>query len=690
VRFSDEIAGDRFIQLVDRGDGTQILNFADDPFDSVFSGNTVQICPVGALTSKPYRFVSRPWDLATAPSVCGYCSVGCPITNESRTDKLVRCQALPNEQVNDFWICDKGRYGYHYVSQDDRLETPLMRGEDDSFAPAGWGESIARIADRLKSAKNVGVIAGGHLPTEDAFAISKLAKGVIGTADVDSRLQDAGAPYELVTAIGGAAGSTARMKDIESADTIVWVGADPKETLPVLYLHLHKAAKENGANLIVVGPRKTSLDALAKRVVRTYPGREAEVLKLLTGDIPEGKTVVCWGPAWEGRDESQIVEGVVDIVKATGAGFLMCPPHAGSQGMIDMGVLPTLDAGYQPAATPGKDTRAILEAAANKELDVLLLFGADPITDFPDANLAIKALESGVFVVVVELFPTQSAMRADVVLPSTAYAEREGTFTNLERRLQKLESLTPAPGSSKEPWKVCRDVAKALGSDWKWHTFTDIWNDIRKEVPTHKDVDPANLNQEMPGSQPFYATGYAPDTDEFSHQKKVAGPGGQYPKGHRQGAPFQTGQNWPLSWELRAFESKQRPGIVPPSPGAQSENGSLSNGTPRPSAAAPPPGSFALIVGKQLYDEGTMMSHTAHLRAIQRTPFVGMHRDDAAALGVTKGDEVAVTGAGTTVHLPVVIEDIARKTVFIPHHQASVRANTLICGVNPIVEVKKS
>ena len=128
VRFSDEIAGDRFIQLVDRGDGTQILTFHDDPFDSYFSGNTIQICPVGALTSKPYRFVSRPWDLETAPSVCSYCSVGCPITNEAREGTLVRCQALPNEHVNDFWICDKGRFGYHYVDSKDRLEMPLVRG----------------------------------------------------------------------------------------------------------------------------------------------------------------------------------------------------------------------------------------------------------------------------------------------------------------------------------------------------------------------------------------------------------------------------------------------------------------------------------------------------------------------------------------------------------------------------------
>ncbi|MGH2819314.1 MAG: 2Fe-2S iron-sulfur cluster-binding protein, partial [Actinomycetota bacterium] len=168
VRFADEVAGDQFIQLVDRGAGTQILTFKDEPFDSYFSGNTIQICPVGALTAKPYRFVSRPWDLKTAPSVCAYCSVGCPLTNEARSEKLVRCQALPNENVNDFWICDKGRFAMHYVDSDDRLDSPLVRSESGEFESVPWGRALEVVADRLRDARGkVGVIAGGHLTTED-------------------------------------------------------------------------------------------------------------------------------------------------------------------------------------------------------------------------------------------------------------------------------------------------------------------------------------------------------------------------------------------------------------------------------------------------------------------------------------------------------------------------------------------
>jgi NADH-quinone oxidoreductase subunit G len=702
VRFSDEIAGDRFIQLVDRGDGTQILNFNDEPFDSYFSGNTVQICPVGALTSTPYRFVSRPWDLETAPSVCSYCSVGCPISNESRQETLVRCQALPNENVNDFWVCDKGRFGYHYVSGDDRLETPLVRGANDEFQATHWGDAIALIAEKLKGKSNVGVIAGGHLCTEDAFAIAKLAKEVIKTPDVDSRIQDEGTPYERAIEVGGVAGSTALMKEVTTARTIVWVGPDPKEALPVLYLHLRAAVKDHGAKLVVVGPRSTSLDHLASWVVRCHAGDESSVIDKISGRIDGQGLVVCCGPSSPGRSEAPAFAAAVALADSMNAKLLVCPPHAGSQGMIDMGVLPTLDAGYRPAAAKGRDTREILEAAAQGELDALLIFGADLITDFPDAALARRALESNTFTVVVELFPTDTALHANVVLPSAAYAEREGTLTNLERRLQKLEPLLAPPGSAREPWKAAAAIASALGTDWKWRTFQDVWIDIRKEVPTHKDVDVDALKQKKP-SGPQYATGFAPD-DNASHTDSLAGPGGTYPKGHRQGAPFQTGQNWPLSWELRAFEARQRPGFVPDAPstdgaGDAAESDAAGTGDETPASATDPVSpsadatrlgkdGFALVTGRLIYDEGQMVARTSHLRNIQKKPFLGMNDEDAKELGLNDGDEVEVSGAGTTVILPLVVEDIARGAVFIPYAQLGLRANTLMSGPDPRVEVR--
>ena len=691
VRFADEIAGDQFIQLVERGPGTQILTFKDEPFDSYFSGNTVQICPVGALLGKTYRFVARPWDLKTAPSVCAYCSVGCPLTNEARAEKLVRCQALPNENVNDFWSCDKGRFGYHYVDSAERLDSPLVRGADDSFSSKGWAEAIETVADKLSAAKSVAVLAGGHLTTEDAFAIERLARDVIGTSDVDSRIQDAGAPYEIAVPQTGVAGSTATINDLEEARTIVWVGPDPKETLPVLYLRLRKAVVDAGAKLIVVSPRRLSLDAFATHVIRCAAGGEADAIAGLSrataspaeavSDIGS-PSVLCWGPSVPGRDEGPILQAVLDLAGELDGGVLMCPPHAGSQGMLDMGVHPGLRPGHVPVETPGRCTRAILEGVLDGEIDALLIFGADLISDFPSADLARRALESCPFTVVVELFPTETALRADVVLPSVAYAEREGTFTNLERRIQKLEPLRVPPGSARTPWQICSDLARAREQEWGWASFDDVWADIRRTVPTHSSVDPHRLAQRTPPTAINYESPY-----ETHVPSSVAGPGAGYPKGHRAGSPFQTGYNWPLSWELRAFEAKQRPGEIPPAP--EPSGGPHHEREHLPVEARHEADGFELLSGRMIYDQGAMVGRTNALHAITRRPFVELSSADAARLGVDDGEQVVVAANGTEAHLPVVIGDIAEGAAFVPYDQPGFRANALMNGGRSKVAVRK-
>jgi NADH-quinone oxidoreductase subunit G len=705
VRFASEIAGDEFIQLVDRGPGTQILTFKDDPFDSYFSGNTIQICPVGALTSKPYRFVSRPWNLKSSPSICGYCSVGCPITNESRSEKLVRCQALPNENVNDFWICDKGRFAYHYVDAADRLDSPLIRSEETAFEPAGWGQALDVVARRLKESKGVGVIAGGHLTTEDAFGISRLAKKVLETADVDSRIQDASAPYEAFIELGGVAGSTATLNDVENATGIVWVGPDPKESLPVLFLKLRKAVVDLGAKLAVVSPRRISLDYFAGHIERPAPGEEPEsVAWLASGSVDLGeRPVVCWGPSSPGRQEDETVRAVIELARSLGAKVLVCPPHAGSQGMIDMGVHPSLDPGYVVRDEPGRDTRRILEAAESGEIDTLLIFGADPLTDFPDAELARNALAGDVFTITTEILATDTVGLSDVVLPSAAYAERDGTFTNMERRLQKLEPNVPPPGSATEPWRICARIAEALGDAWNWVTLSDVWNSINKEVPSHKDVHLSALEQLPPVPRPEYEQGW--QGGAAFDEPTISGPGGQYPKGFRSGFPAQTGHNWPLSWEIREFEARQRPGVIPSLPSnrrddstarVDSDAGAPAAGA-EPDAAAPAAGvesdkgtnRFAFYTGRLIYDEGAMVSRSKALRNLARRPFIEIDQQDAAALEVADGDEVIARSNGTEYRVKVVVADIARGAVFVPYQQQGLQANELISGPNPTVEVVK-
>jgi NADH-quinone oxidoreductase subunit G len=688
VRFSDEIAGDRFIELVDRGAGTQILTFTDEPFNSYFSGNTIQICPVGALTGTVYRFVARPWDLKTAPSVCEYCSVGCPLSNEVRADKLVRRQALPNENVNDFWSCDKGRFALHYVDSHERLTNPLLRNERDEFEPSTWGRALRETADKLSNANAIGVIAGGHLTTEDAFAVARVAKSVLGTRDVDGRVQDDGAPYEMMIEHGSVAGSTATLNDLEAARTIVWSGPDPKETLPVLYLRLRKAVTQLGAKLIVVSPRRVSLDEIATHVIRCAPDGEAKALQEIASGAGAAVSdmgtpmVVCWGPSSPGRDERAVAHAALDLAGRYGAQVLVCPPHAGSQGLVDMGVHPELDAGYRRAPDAGRGTRAILEAAANGEIDALLIVGADPIADFPGADLARRALERTPFVAVIELFATETAVRANVVLPSAAAPERDGTFTNLERRLQRLEpSITP-PGSAREPWRALAGLASALGQDFGWSTIADVWATIKKEVPTHAGIDFDALEQRTPPTSLQYESAF----ERMSTAPAVvAGPGAGYPKGYRSGAPFQTGQSWPLSWELRAFEARQRPGIVPPQPAGDA---GLQERDEVIAARPVEPGRFALYSGRLLYDEGAMVSKSALLRGLAKKPFVKMNDEDVKELGLSDGDEVLLLSDGAQAKCRLMIADIAKGAVFVPYDQPGLRLNELIRSVDPTVEVR--
>jgi predicted molibdopterin-dependent oxidoreductase YjgC len=372
--------------------------------------------------------------------------------------------------------------------------------------------------------------------------------------------------------------------------------------------------------------------------------------------------------------------------------------------MIDMGVLPTLEAGYKPVTEPGLDTRGILEAAAAGELDALFIFGADPIADFPDQALATKALASNTFTVVAELFPTETVSHADVVLPSAAYAEREGTFTNLERRLQKLEPVMTPKGTAREAWRICAGIASALGTEWKWATFGDVWSDLKKEVPTHKDVDVDKLAQDIPTSTLQYESQF--ETNAQAGDAAVAGPGGQYPKGFRQGAPFQTGQNWPLSWELRGFEARQRPGVIPgvaPAadggdlPGTHTEHAESASASDEsgadqvletaslqqipPSSPASSVGEgFKLLAGRFIYDEGAMVAKSVALRNLQRKPFVEINDEDAKELDIADGDQVVVSVNGTEATVKAVVADIVRGAVFVPYDQVGLRANSLMDG----------
>src|SRR5207253_231351 len=269
VRFCREVSGDKEIELIDRGSVAQINRGPAEPFDSYFSGNTIQICPVGALTAKPYRFLSRPWDLLTTATTCSFCAVGCPLSIERRGSDVLRAQALPNDAVNSFWNCDKGRFGHRYVSHPDRLPAPLIRRRDpkgvepDTFETVAWAEAMDTVAGALRKTiaehgrESVGFIGGSHATNEDLYAASLLFREDVGTPNLDFRTFDAAFDYGLFGR-GGVVGSSARLEDLDHAQTIFWFGPDPREELPVAFLRIRQAVNR-GARLLVAHPRRISL-----------------------------------------------------------------------------------------------------------------------------------------------------------------------------------------------------------------------------------------------------------------------------------------------------------------------------------------------------------------------------------------------------------------------------------------------
>jgi NADH-quinone oxidoreductase subunit G len=490
TRFCDQVSGERFIELFDRGAAEQVSIAAGEDFRSPFSGNTVQICPVGALTSSTYRFAARPFDITSAPSVCPHCAAGCSIRVDVRRGEVVRHQARDNPDVNEAWLCDKGRYAFRFPDRD-RVETPLLRVP--GLEPASFPEVLGTIARRGAEGR-IAFLAGGRLMDEDAYALSKVARVAFGTNDLDHRPgRDLDAPIEVERA--AAAGMPVTYADVERAGAIVVVGLDTREELPILHLRIRKAVRKHGADVFVVHPRRTPLADVAEHIP-CPPGGEADLLEELATahgeDTPLGRAAAALDRA---KDSAVVLAGpgvagsvgalsmAVSLAQSVGARFAQLPRRAGDRGALRAGVHPALlpggrrvaDAaergeieaawGVTVPAEAGSDTGAILEAAARRDLDVLYLVGTDPLTDFPDAPLARRALANVPFLVIQDVTLGEYGEVADAVLPAAAFLEKDGHFTDWEGRGQRIRPVRAPVGLSQPDWEIFAALGRAAGSD---------------------------------------------------------------------------------------------------------------------------------------------------------------------------------------------------------------------------------
>jgi NADH-quinone oxidoreductase subunit G len=493
TRFSDEIAGDAFIDLFDRGAKEQVGVAPGHEFQSYFSGNTVQICPVGALTGSAYRFRSRPFDLVSTPSVCEHCAAGCAQRTDHRRGKVTRRLAGDDPQVNEEWNCDKGRWAFTHTTAPDRLTHPLVRNEDGVLEPASWPEALSIAADGLAKARGkAGVLTGGRVTLEDAYAYAKFARLALGTNDIDFRAR-AHSREEADFIAASVAGSpiTVTYDELEKAPAVLLAGFEPEEESPIVFLRLRKAARKHGLKVYSIAPFATrGLAKVGGTLVSTAPGGEAEALgNLITGVGLDdaGKAAVellkTEGAVILIGERLAAVPGalsaVARLVAATGARIAWVPRRAGERGAIEAGALPGLlpigrpvvDAAARAEVarawgvatlpeTPGRDTAGILAAARAEEIDALLIGGVDPY-DLPNPAEVLAALESTPFIVSLEQHVSAVTDRADVVLPVAVITEKAGTFVNWEGRGRPFEAVLKVPQVMSD-LKVLRAIADLM------------------------------------------------------------------------------------------------------------------------------------------------------------------------------------------------------------------------------------
>jgi NADH-quinone oxidoreductase subunit G len=476
TRTSEEIAGDVFIEFLGRGPGQMIGTAEGKPFNSYFSGNTVQVCPVGALTGAAYRFRSRPFDLMSVPSVCEHCAAGCRQRTDVRRGRVLRRLAGEEPAVNEEWNCDKGRWAFTYATQPDRLTAPLVRDAAGVLVPASWPHALAVAAAGLAAARHadaerpggVGVLAGGRLTLEDAYAYAKFARIALGTNDVDMRARPHSAEEDQFLAACVAGRDIAvSYADLEQAPAVLLAGFEPEDESPIVFLRLRKAVRHHQLQVFSIAALASpGLAKLSGELLTTWPGDEAAALTTLTAGGSAGGD----DEAWRHAGQALTVPGAVILVGerlaavpgalaaaarlafASGARLAWVPRRAGERGAVEAGALPGLlpigrpvtDAAARAEVariwgqaslpdTPGRDTTAILAAAADGELGALVVAGVDP-ADLPDPQAALSAIERAPFVVSLELRASAVTDRADVVFPVSAVAEKAGTFVNWEGR----------------------------------------------------------------------------------------------------------------------------------------------------------------------------------------------------------------------------------------------------------------
>jgi len=776
TRFASEVAGDPLIHFQGRSNFTEVNTFPDHPFASYFSGNTVQICPVGALTASPYRFKARPWDLEQVESTCQGCAVGCRMVVDSSRDRILRYNGVDVDPVNWGWLCDKGRFGFEAVNHKERLGTPLLRvSGGGELAEARWAEALGAAADAISEGlqrsgpSGLAVLGGARLTNEDAYAWAKLAKGVLGTDNVDAQLGD-GLPAEVVAGLPQATID----ETFAAGGTVLVIGPDLKEELPVLFLRLRHAVREDGVKVVELAQHDTNITELAAVSLRYRPGGAGELVQALVG----GDALPAWvdasqaevardliqrGPLRVILGRSSLAESADGAVAAAdvlldrldGVTFLPALRRANVRGALDMGLAPgvlpgrvSLDegrawfAGRWPTVpeSAGLDATGILQAAAAGRIDTLVLLGADPLSDFPDLDLAARALAGARTVIATDLFLTASVAQADIVLPAAGFAECVGTTTNVEGRISTLGQVVTPPGTARTDWMIAAEIALRLGADLGLESVEEIWAEVERLAPSHAGItremltspqgadgvvapldagEPSRSSAVPPPDDASMPGGLAdhvePDegplpepSDRAAHADAAvadidaqAADGRGETEAHKAESVEQTsravaeGEQHPAEpgGDDSAADSHRRDsGEAAGDAAARGDRPALLHyvapAEPRP-APTIDAYSLRLIADRQLYDRGTLAQHSPSMAALTSGPELRVNPYDLNRLGLADGATVSVTSARASLPMVVVTDPtLVRGTASLLFNRGDPSPAMLIDATAPVTDVR--
>jgi NADH-quinone oxidoreductase subunit G len=659
IRFQDEIADDQVIGFYERGRKLEIATLGEPGFYSKFSGNTTDVCPVGALTTTDFRFRARPWELTNVPSVCSHCAVGCNFTLGTRRSNahggrwdILRVMPRQNEAVNEIWNCDKGRFGHHHARSEQRLIKPLIR-RDDQYFVASWDEALDLIASRMKQAgSNVGALLGDRMANEDVYLLRKLIESV-GSKRMNARPHIAA--HDIASRYGVGAGSDFGAMGAGSA--IMVIGSDVEEEAPVWFLRI-KAAAGRGAKLIAAHSYPTKLDRYTRNVLRYQAGGESYVaFGILNALLNDGggagvegldalkdkanvytleKVEALTGVAAQAiRDAAKIIAEANDVV-------ILFGPTAMNPGKIGGEMEPEASALAQACANiaivtghygkpnngllpawPHNNTQGTLDLVGDLHLgpekppEIVFIAGTDPVGE----GRMLKHQDDGPLRVVFELFMTPSALEADVVLPALSFAERDGTYTSGDRRVQRFYRALPPMGDGKPDWMIVQEIAQRLGLDWNYQTTEEIFREIATKYPRYAGLTYQQLAQtaeEWPpvGDQDLYFGGTAYD--------------------NRGGLGVQIKSDAEIDGKatLAWIDAPQMP-----------------------------EGDLIAIPSRRLYDRGTLIDQAQSFAPRVLHALVELNADDATRLGVSDGDDVILSVGGQEMSLKAHVNGRAPKGV---------------------------